>query len=61
MYVSYAPELTALIGEAAYGKLAELCDARLKTGLVAIHPATAAATAPRKRGGREPASPPKAP
>jgi hypothetical protein len=40
MYVSYGPELTALIGEAAYHKLAELCAARLKSGLIAIHPAT---------------------
>ena len=61
MYVTYGPELTALIGEAAYAKLAELCAARLKQGLIAVHPATAAAAAlaqPRKRGGREPATPP---
>ncbi len=43
MYRSYGPELTALIGEKAYDKLAELCAAREKSGLVAIHPATAAA------------------
>jgi hypothetical protein len=42
MYLSYEPELTALIGKAAYARLAELCAARLKTGLVAPHPATAA-------------------
>ena len=63
MYVSYAPELTALVGESAYAKLAELCTARLKSGLVAIHPATVAAMAaakPKKPGGREPATPPTA-
>ena len=56
-----------VIGAAAYARLAELCDARIKSGLVAVHPATvaaqaAAAAAPaaavRKRGGREPAAPP---
>ncbi|MCZ7419255.1 MULTISPECIES: hypothetical protein [unclassified Micromonospora] len=39
MYLSYAPELTALVGEAAYAKLAELCAARTRQGLVAPHPA----------------------
>lgn len=39
MYVSYAPELTALIGGAAYAKLAEICAARGEQGLVAPHPA----------------------
>jgi hypothetical protein len=61
MFRSYAPELTALIGGEAYAKLAELCAARLNSGLVAVHPATTAAAAthaPTKRGGREPASPP---
>ncbi|HEX5541846.1 MAG TPA: hypothetical protein VFX60_09820 [Micromonospora sp.] len=42
MYLSYAPELTALIGGAAYEKLAELCAARARRGLVAPHPATPA-------------------
>jgi len=42
MFESYGPELTALIGEPAYVELARLCDERLKRGLVAIHPATAA-------------------
>jgi hypothetical protein len=40
MYRSYAPELTALIGEKAYAELASLCEQRLRLGLVAIHPAT---------------------
>ena len=61
MYVSYGPELTALIGAPAYAKLAELCAARLKSRLVAVHPATAKAAPPRRRGGREPATPPQAP
>jgi hypothetical protein len=62
LYLSYAPELTALIGSKAYAKLAQLCAARADQGLVAPHPASPApamlpllATRP---GGREPASPP---
>lgn len=43
MYLSYGPELTALIGEKAYDELRTLCAAREKTGLVAPHPATEAA------------------
>jgi hypothetical protein len=46
MYLSYEPELTALVGKAAYAKLAEMCAARIKTGLVAPHPATVAAELP---------------
>ncbi|MEN3305353.1 MAG: hypothetical protein V7603_1555 [Micromonosporaceae bacterium] len=42
MFRSYQPELIALIGAAAYEKLAELCEARLRTGLVAPHPASPA-------------------
>ncbi len=45
MYVSYGPELIALIGEAAYDELVRVCAARLELGLVAVHPATAAAAA----------------
>jgi hypothetical protein len=44
MYLSYEPELTALVGKAAYAKLAELCAGRVKTGLVAPHPATVTAS-----------------
>jgi hypothetical protein len=40
MYLSYAAELTALIGEAAYERLAQLCAARAERGLVAPHPAS---------------------
>jgi hypothetical protein len=43
MYESYAAELIALIGEPAYQELARLCRDRQKLGLVAVHPATAAA------------------
>jgi hypothetical protein len=48
MYFSYAPELIALIGEPAYTELARVCHDRLKLGLVAVHPATAAAKASEK-------------
>jgi hypothetical protein len=48
MYVTYAPELTELIGQAAYDRLAGLCTARLKSGLIAVHPATSAAGAGRR-------------
>lgn len=43
MYLSYATELVALIGQPAYDELAKTCHDRLKLGLVAVHPATAAA------------------
>jgi hypothetical protein len=43
LYVSYGPELTELIGPAAYAELARLCELRLGHGLVAVHPATTAA------------------
>lgn len=41
MYLSYGPELAALIGKEAYAKLAELCAQRTEHGLIAPHPATA--------------------
>ncbi len=40
LYQEYEPELTALIGKDAYAKLAELCAARVRGGLVAPHPAS---------------------
>ena len=40
MYVSYGPELTALLGKPAYDELARLCAERLAKGLIAEHPAT---------------------
>jgi hypothetical protein len=43
LYVSYQPELTALIGQPAYDELAALCGRRLTQGLIAEHPATVAA------------------
>jgi hypothetical protein len=45
LYQEYEPELIALIGKQAYTKLAELCASRLALGLVAVHPATEAASA----------------
>lgn len=47
VYLSYAVELTELLGARAYEKLADLCDARDKLGLVAPHPATVAAAGGR--------------
>ncbi|HEY9472643.1 MAG TPA: hypothetical protein VIS06_02200 [Mycobacteriales bacterium] len=43
LFVSYRAELTALVGERAYAEMARLCQARLAGGLVAPHPADAAA------------------
>ena len=43
LYQEYEPELTALIGKAAFARLAELCAARVAQGLVAPHPATISA------------------
>jgi hypothetical protein len=42
LYASYAAELTALLGPAAYAELARLCAARA-AGLALPHPATAGA------------------
>jgi hypothetical protein len=61
MYLSYGPELTALIGKEAYAKLAELCAERDKRGLVAPHPATPLLPIARRAGGQEPATPPTEP
>ena len=66
MYQSYEPELTALVGKAAYAKLAELCAARARRGMVAPHPADPKRRLPLTRttnlnGGAEPATPPKPP
>jgi hypothetical protein len=46
MYLSYEPELVALIGRPAYTKLAELCAARRARGMVAPHPADPGLTTP---------------
>lgn len=43
VWQSYAAELTELLGTAAYQELATLCTRRAGLGLIAIHPATAAA------------------
>jgi hypothetical protein len=40
LYLSYGPEIAALIGQAAYTELSRLCARRLAQGLVAEHPAT---------------------
>ena len=45
LVVTYAGELTALIGASAYAELRRLAEARLDQGLVAPHPAS-----PRPRG-----------
>jgi hypothetical protein len=47
VYRSYETELIELLGPAAYGRLAELCERREKLGQVAPHPATARAAAVR--------------
>jgi hypothetical protein len=41
LYLAYEPELTALIGVAAYVRLAEMCAARGEKGMIAEHPASA--------------------
>jgi hypothetical protein len=40
LVVTYGPELTALLGPAAYAELRRLTEARLDAGLVAPHPAS---------------------
>ncbi|GAA4664290.1 hypothetical protein [Gordonia humi] len=44
VFESYRPELVELIGEAAYEVLAAACRRRSELGLIAVHPATEAAT-----------------
>jgi hypothetical protein len=44
LYVSYAPELTELVGPKAYAELSRFCAERIDRGLVAEHPATVAAS-----------------
>ena len=39
LFVSYGPELTALMGESAYAVLAGICTERVATGMAAPHPA----------------------
>ena len=39
LFRSYAVELAALLGAAAYRELARLCELRRPLGLVAVHPA----------------------
>ena len=41
LYESYAPELAAMMGDAAYEVVKTHCDARRAAGLVAVHPASA--------------------
>jgi hypothetical protein len=52
VWQSYGPELIALIGKPAYDELATICRRRSALGLVAVHPATAAATQ-RQEGDRK--------
>lgn len=41
LYITYGPELIALLGQAAYDELARLAEERLDKGLIAPHPASA--------------------
>jgi len=54
LWVSYGPELTALLGQPAYDELARLCRQRSSTPL---HPATELSTLVLEAGGAEPAHP----
>lgn len=49
VWQSYAPELTELLGKAAYDELASLCRRREGLGLIAVHPATTAAQTKAQR------------
>ncbi len=67
LYLSYGPEIAALIGQPAYAELSRLCAQRLAQGLLAPHPATVVAAAEAlinsgadiddEPGGAEPAHP----
>ena len=56
LWISYAAELTALLGQPAYAELARLC-ARRTAGGGAAHPASEQATVVLDAGGAEPATP----
>lgn len=45
VWISYGPELRAMLGAACFDELERLCQRRRGLGLIAIHPATAAAAA----------------
>ena len=47
LYAPTPPSSPPCIGAAAYAELVRLCDRRAELGLVAVHPATAAAAAAR--------------
>ncbi len=47
VFESYKPELVELVGEPAYDVIAAACRRRNQLGLIAVHPATAAATSRR--------------
>jgi hypothetical protein len=47
VFESYKPELIELVGEPAYDVIAAACGRRNQLGLIAVHPATAAATTRR--------------
>ncbi|GAB2641732.1 hypothetical protein GCM10027169_07340 [Gordonia jinhuaensis] len=47
VWESYAPELTELLGQAAYDELARACKRRNGLGLIAVHAATERATGHR--------------
>ncbi|MGL4305492.1 MAG: hypothetical protein ACRCSF_04995 [Mycobacteriaceae bacterium] len=51
VWESYAPELTELLGKAAYEELAKLCKRRRGLGLIAVHPATGDARQAAQRDG----------
>ena len=57
LVVTYAAELTALLGEPAYRQLRRLAEARLDQGLVAPHPASPAPVPVRLHRRRPGASP----